>query len=189
MSKKTPLENFQDTLYLTKSARFNAEKRLNLKHKMSMYALSILSVYAIMLSLPDSVNTSWLISVDPELRSSTSIFISIAIIVLSLIEAGSNTSTQAHQFHQNALRISNLYRESLTCIDKDLPKLKSDYAEILKELPFNHDTFDYEWAIMMNSHRGGGERFWCLGKVIFKAIFHQYILYILISLGIFQISF
>ena len=97
--------------WVTKAARFKANKRLLETHKLSSVTISVLSccliiaallpIYAGENSLPfPSYWLNFLIT-----------SISILVLVFTQIVSSSHYNLEAHKFHSNALKIANIYNE------------------------------------------------------------------------------
>ena len=136
--------------WVTKAARFQANKRLLETHHLSTRALSYLSCYLIIATLlPVFVGEAslpfpafWLNFLITS--------ISILLLVFTQIESSADYKLRAHQFHSNALEIAKIYNEIRVAKHtedkserlKKIIELTRSYERTLAECE-NHEPIDY----------------------------------------------
>lgn len=170
---KSPLTQLQDDLYRTKCARFNADERLRIEHKLAHFSLMFLAVYIVALSVAPAFQVlSWLSANDIDFWS---IILSIVLLGVAALEASDNRLEKASRLHENALKVDNLFRKTKT-FEKDkitkveLSDLTEQYAAILADCQFNHCELDVLRNNVSNSWLSGWVRTfsflgWCLLSV------------------------
>ena len=94
-----------------KAARFNAADRLERKNTVSLFAMSMVSLYFVGLSVWQAVYASTLDEATNRLVTLVSIMSSIFTLVLALIEAMNDYRMKAHHMHACALAVNDLYHE------------------------------------------------------------------------------
>ena len=144
-------EELNFKLWVTKGARFCADKRLLRLHTLSSLATSFLSAYLIIVSLlplyVPSVSAKMPSNALPLLTTG----ISILLLVYTLIESSKDYKLRAHFFHQCALKVSRLYNELRRLKEEEdkgrkkeaLRSISERYDEVL-ELYENHEPIDYD---------------------------------------------
>ncbi|PXA04359.1 hypothetical protein DDZ13_07450 [Coraliomargarita sinensis] len=136
--------------WVTKAARFQANKRLLETHKLSSITISVLSCCLIIAaSLPIYVGNA---SLPFPSYWMNFLITSIAVLVLvfTQIESSSHYNLEAHKFHTNALKIANIYNELRIAkhIEDDKERFEAiisltrKYEAVLAECE-NHDPIDY----------------------------------------------
>jgi len=147
-----------------KAARFNAAERLERKHTLSLFAMSMVSLYFVGLSVWQAIYAAGLSDASNRLITLVSIMSSIFTLVLALIESMNDYRTKAHHMHVCALGVNDLYHE-LKLMRAPGVSVVQDfrrrYTEIVRNCPFNHARVDY---LMARAERGSGvrleERLW-----------------------------
>lgn len=144
-------EELNFKLWVTKGARFCADKRLLRLHTLSALATSFLSAYLIIVSLMPlyvtSISTKFPTNALPLLTTG----ISILLLVYTVIESSKDFKLRAHCFHQCALKISRLYNELRQLKGEPDQKAKKEglrsisnrYDEVLEDYE-NHEAIDYD---------------------------------------------
>ena len=94
-----------------KAARFNAAERLERKHALSLFAMSMVSLYFVGLSVWQAVYAPTLDEAANRLITLVSIMSSIFTLVLALIESMNDYRMKAHHMHACALAVNDLYHE------------------------------------------------------------------------------
>ncbi len=94
-----------------KAARFNAAERLERKHVLSLFAMSMVSLYFVGLSVWQAVYAPTLDEAANRLITLVSIMSSIFTLVLALIESMNDYRMKAHHMHACALAVNDLYHE------------------------------------------------------------------------------
>lgn len=133
-------------MWQTKSARFNAHHRLEGRHRLSIFATSLLSCYLVGVSLYQLVFDSSLTPTGIKLLSVTNIVVSVFLIMITLVEAARNYGSEAERMRENALEISALYNSfqalELTEADAQRQKFAADYSKLLEKAQLNHEDID-----------------------------------------------
>lgn len=148
ISSETLFDSLDRTMWITKHCRYIASDRLRKKHFLSIYTISILSIYVIILSLLGKYGFS---SRDANLYELLSITSAISILVLSLAEGGKNYNVSSERLFSSGNQIRDLLDElkkykvdsenSISAIEN----LSKQYSHILKECGENHETTDYHF--------------------------------------------
>jgi len=149
--EKSFLEELNYKIWSTKGARFEADKRLTIKSKMSNISLSILSAYLIIAGLISVYNIHSNIKLD--LINYVVTALSIILLVLSQYENSQNYNLRAKDFHNCGLELANLYNKLRTFKtmnekpSEDEKKnftnaLSEEYQRILSKYD-NHLSIDY----------------------------------------------
>lgn len=133
-------------MWQTKSARFNAHKRLEGRHRLSILATSLLSCYLVGVSLYQLVFESSLTATGIKLLSVTNIVVSVFLIMIILVEAARNYGSEAERMRENALAISALYNafQALPLADADAQRMEyaAEYSKLLEIAQLNHEDLD-----------------------------------------------
>ena len=140
----------------TKSARFNAAKRLERKHAASTLAFAvagtvgfIVPIFAIMFA--DSISTH-----TKNVLEFASYVIGAMSLTIGLVEQAKNYPTQAKRFDQCGLSLNKTLRKLRTTPSPSyamLDELAQEYERALEECEINHDDNDYRIAEMSNDIR------------------------------------
>jgi hypothetical protein len=155
-------EQLLSAMRTVKSARFNAADRLDRKHTLSMFAMSMVSLYFVGLSIWQAIYAAGLSESANRLITLVSIMSSIFTLVLALIESMNDYRTRAHHMHVCALGVNDLYHELKLMRTPDVgvvQDFRRRYSEVVRGCPFNHAHVDY---LMARTERGVGweERTW-----------------------------
>lgn len=138
-------------MWETKGSRFNTYRRLKKQGSLSTSTISILSVYAIMVSLFQFFFKSRPHVID-NYDTFFSILLSICILVVSLLEASKEYGAKAVKVYDCSNEIGALQHKlkQVECTDDDnkisemLLSISVEYNAILKKCPENHDSIDFE---------------------------------------------
>lgn len=138
-------------VWVTKGARFCADKRLQREGGLSQIALNFLSAYLIIVGLFPLYLKSFSHEASQVYISLATTSISIVLLVFGLIESSKQHALKAHMFHECALKISRIYnrlRRAKRLADgpdkeEAFDKITEEYNEIL-EVYENHETIDYD---------------------------------------------
>ena len=145
-----------DRFRLMKSTRFGAHQRLELKHAVSVFSISMLSFYVFAIGLYPVVFAG---TVSPRGNSAlvfAAIVSSVFIIILSLLESGKNYQLRAYQMHACAKAINNLFRHLELEPDADKARLadyQGAYERIIDACQYNHTEIDFLLAEMAEHRR------------------------------------
>jgi len=148
-NSKTPAKTLYDeldrTMWITKHSRFNASYRLKRKNILSIYSISVLSIYAIALTLFDKfgfqVNYS-------NLYGLVSIMLSVFILVLALSEAGKNYGVVSERLFVCGNEIRDLLdnlKKYCDVTDDDFAgiyEISQKYSAVLRVCGENHEKID-----------------------------------------------
>ena len=132
-----------------KAARFNAAERLERKNTLSMFSMSIVSLYFVGLSVWQVVYAPLLDEPTNRLVTLVSIMSSIFTLVLALIESMNDYKIKAHHMHACALAVNDLYHEFKLAPPGDdgrVQEFRRRYNEIVRGCPLNHARVDYLMA-------------------------------------------
>jgi hypothetical protein len=145
-----------------KAARFNAAERLERKNTVSLFAMSMVSLYFVGLSVWQAVYASTLGEATNRLVTLVSIMSSIFTLVLALIEAMNDYRMKAHHMHACALAVNDLYHELQLMPRLDagqVQEFRLRYNAAVRSCPFNHARVDY---LMARAERNvpWGEKVW-----------------------------
>jgi conflict system pore-forming effector with SLATT domain len=145
-----------------KAARFNAAERLERKHTLSLFAMSMVSLYFVGLSVWQAIYAAELSEASSRLITLVSIMSSIFTLVLALIESMNDYRTKAHHMHTCALGVNDLYHELKLMRPVDavhVQDFRRRYNDVVRSCPFNHARVDY---LMARAERGVGweEKAW-----------------------------
>jgi hypothetical protein len=156
-------KRFEDVLrariWRTKGARFNAYRRMQAKSVWSQRALSFLSAYVIILSLPVAVPVFGLSDRATAVAGVGLLGVSILILVVSVLESGRDYSLRAERLHrcgqalvdlQNELDLLTSAGEYESVPVEELRRLKDRYSAIIEACPDNHAPLDD--AVFRSSH-------------------------------------
>jgi hypothetical protein len=158
-----------------KAARFNAAERLERKHTLSLFALSMVSLYFVGLSVWQAVYAATLDEAANRLVTLVSIMSSVFTLVLALIEAMNDYRMKAHHMHACALGVNDLYQELKLVPQPDVTtvqEFRRRYNAAVRGCPFNHSRLDY---LMAKTEHGApwSDKAW----VWLRYVFDVYALY------------
>ena len=132
-----------------KAARFNAAERFERKHTLSLFSMSIVSLYFVGLSVWQAVYAPLLDEATNRLMTLVSIMSSIFTLVLALIESMNDYKIKAHHMHACALAVNDLYHEfklSAAGDDGRVQEFRQALQRGRARLPLNHARVDYLMA-------------------------------------------
>jgi len=148
-------------IWITKGSRLNAYRRLSANHRGSIHAISFLSAYLLIASLPDALSFLGLQSSLSPYSSLIFPSLSMLILVLSILEAGQDYQIKAEHLHTCSLQLHELHdRICLALRENNSKKLRvttletanHDYNLILKSFSENHEPTDFEYFQSQHSH-------------------------------------
>ena len=145
----TPADQLLSAMRTVKAARFNAAERLERKNTLSVFSMSIVSLYFVGLSVWQVVYASLLDEPTNRLVTLVSIMSSIFTLVLALIESMNDYRIKAHHMHECALAVNDLYHEFKLVPPGDdgrVQEFRRRYNEIVRGCPLNHARVDYLMA-------------------------------------------
>ena len=106
-----PAQQLLAAMRTVKAARFNAAERFERKNTLSLFALSMVSLYFVGLSVWQAVYAPALDEAANRLITLVSIMSSVFTLVLALIESMNDYKMKAHHMHACALAVNDLYHE------------------------------------------------------------------------------
>lgn len=155
-------EHLLSAMRTVKAARFNSAERLERKHALSLFAMSMVSLYFVGLSVWQAVYAPLLNEAANRLITLVSIMSSIFTLVLALIEAMNDYRMKAHHMHECALAVNDLYYELKLTPSGDgatVQEFRHRYNAAVRNCPHNHSHIDY---LMAKVERGApwADRVW-----------------------------
>jgi hypothetical protein len=138
-----------------KAARFNAAERFERKHALSIFAMSMVSLYFVGLSVWQAIYAATLDEAANRLITLVSIMSSIFTLVLALIESMNDYRMKAHAMHACALAVNDLYHELKLTPSANVvtvQEFRRRYNAIVRGCPYNHARVDY---LMAKAENGG----------------------------------
>jgi hypothetical protein len=157
MEKNNPINSYADELstriWKTKGSRFNAARRLSNKNQLSITSISILSIYGVIIPIIQIIFASSQCLKLNNWFTFISIFLSIFILVLSLLEGSKNYQVKAERLYNNATKLATIYRDleylkarnlEHSNLEEKLKNILNEYDRAIESCPENHDTKDYE---------------------------------------------
>jgi hypothetical protein len=145
----SPAEQLLSAMRTVKAARFNAAERLERKNTLSMFSMSMVSLYFVGLSVWQVVYAPLLDEPTNRLVTLVSIMSSIFTLVLALIESMNDYKIKAHHMHTCALAVNDLYHEFKLVPPGDearLQEFRRRYNDVVRGCPLNHARVDYLMA-------------------------------------------
>ncbi len=150
-----PAEQLLAAMRTVKAARFNAAERLERKNTVSLFAMSMVSLYFVGLSVWQAVYAAALDNAANRLITLVSIMSSVFTLVLALIESLNDYRMKAHHMHACALAVNDLYHEFKLTAAPDagvIQEFRRRHNEAVRGCPYNHARIDY---LMARAERGG----------------------------------
>jgi hypothetical protein len=151
----SPTDQLLHAMHTVKSARFTAAERLERKNLMSVFALSMVSLYFVGLSVWQVIYGASLSEPANRLVTLVSIMSSICTLVLALIDSMNEHKIKAHHMHACALSVNDLLQELRALQTADVAtvqEFRRRYNEVVRGCPVNHARVDY---LMARAERGG----------------------------------
>jgi hypothetical protein len=144
-----PADQLLHAMHTVKAARFNAAERFERKHLVSVFALSMVSLYFVGLSVWQTVYAAGIDAATNQLITLVSIMSSICTLVLALIDSMNDYKIKAHQMHVCALSVNDLLQEMRLTQHRDpgvVQEFRRRYNEVVRGCPYNHSRTDYLMA-------------------------------------------
>ncbi len=172
-------------IYKTKGARFLAYKRLQAINSLSVWAISLSSIYVISISLVSIKPFTRFSRVDPQYLSLITIFLSILIIVVSVIENAKNYTARAENLHSCGKELSFIYDricqikdlyESDSLAKVEIHGLGQQYEGIIDKYSENHRSIDFDMYVNSINNK------WLLNSLLWFYIRLPYYLAIFLPL-------
>ncbi len=153
------IQKINDRVWITKGSRWNAVRRLKNQSQLSVFSISLLSVFGIAVPIIQIfIDSSQCPNIN-KLYTLVSILLSIFILVLSILEGAKNHQVKAEKLQNNAIEISSLSKEidflvnykfkQANCENErqktiiEIQKYYKDYDKLIKLCSENHETEDY----------------------------------------------
>ena len=147
------LRQLDNKIWKTKGARFTKYRRCKVKHKTSLFSISLLSVFVLSLNIAGlCFQNTYFLGKDETIIFLT-IVISIFILFLSLYENANDYQIKSHQLHESAKEISSLYSKLMLLQAKSndqkfedhLAEISQRYDEIILRYQVNHEPLDLDY--------------------------------------------
>jgi low affinity Fe/Cu permease len=132
-------------VHKTKGARFEANRRLLKKYRISVWAISILSFYVICISVGLLIFSGDYSYFSGKILTFLSVAMSVFIIILSLLNESDSHQLNAELMHNCARELSELYNGIPVSNQMDVEELKASfkiYQGILSRFHRNHTDLD-----------------------------------------------
>lgn len=181
-------EELDMRMWKTKGARYSAYRRYQQKHWFSLAAISLLTLYVFGLTLADFCHIIISTGNSKNNIPFLSMLLSIAILILSLLEASKNYQIKSERLHNCAKEIAVVYNElrQLICSDmesenkmKKLEEITRRYNNIIEKYAENHDPIDYE-LFLAEHHKEFNIGFIKKRVIKIKSLILSYWLYVLL---------
>jgi len=148
LSENSHYKHLDKVMWETKGSRFNTYRRLKKQGSLSITTISMLSVYAIVISLFQFFFKARPHAID-NFDTFFSILLSICILVVSLLEASKEYGTKSVKVYDCSNDIGSLLHklkqvEFANDINSELSNISDHYNAILKSCPENHDQIDFD---------------------------------------------
>jgi hypothetical protein len=132
-----------------KIARFNAAERLEWKNMLSLFTMSMASLYFVGLSIWQAIYATQITEATNRLLTLVSIMSSVFTLILALIETMNDYKIKAFHMHACALAVNDLYQELKLLSAPGIETVqgyRKRYNEIVRGCPYNHARVDYLMA-------------------------------------------
>lgn len=153
-------EQLYQKIWKTKGSRFIAHKRLGNLNQFSNYSIAINSTYVIVLSILSLNQFQKFSRLDSNLLSLLTLFLSVLIIAISVIEGSKSYKSKADSQHQCGKELNKIYEKLIQIKDsyetneeikKEVNLLGIEYQNIIDKYPENHLTLDYQMFLLENN--------------------------------------
>ena len=143
------LKEFNETIWKTRGARFNAYRRLRAKHRWSTWSIAFLSFYTLAINILPYAPIYLMNDRQKNLIAFFSLMLSLFILILSLLEGQNDYHLQASRLLSSANEMSDLHNRTRLISNEsntrsELKKYISEYSFILNKYYENHDPIDFE---------------------------------------------
>lgn len=145
----SPADQLLHAMRTVKAARFNAAERFERKQALSVFAMSMVSLYFVGLSVWQAVYAAQIDEPTNRLVTLVSIMSSIFTVVLALIDSMNDYKIKAHHMHACALSVNDLFQELKLLQTRDaaiVQAFRQRYNEVVRNCPHNHARVDYLMA-------------------------------------------
>ena len=152
------ITSWYDTLWKTRSARFNSFRRIKRVYNTSSVALFLASIYIISINL---LLLSDMFTSDNADKNVTiaNVVLSIFILALGLYLKGQNYQKQYIDYHNSGKKINSLYGKLKSIKNEeawntDISEIIQEYNTIIEYEDLNHSDFDYKKVLISESKEG-----------------------------------
>lgn len=145
------LQAFRTLCWRTGGARFWASRRLKVEERWASLSIATLTLIVIAVSLLDALHLGPFEKHSAPLTTVVIAFISIFILLLSIIDSNAHRELRAHRLHESGLRLGELRGEVENLIAKSakgeedwnaVERIRVEYERELRECQFNHEPID-----------------------------------------------
>ena len=143
-----PFNDLKRRVEITRDARFQANLRLERRQKASYFAISVLSLFVIILSLIPNI-----FRLDYQAQQTLlalTIVNAVFVIITTFLEASGNFVHKGEQLHRSAREVAKVFNKLMLLTEEEkadparIQELQIEYQHALDECPFNHDNIDYD---------------------------------------------
>lgn len=152
--EKQYYQNLCQIMLKTRGARFKAAARLTMQERLSVCALSILSVFLTAVSVALLSTPEYIDAYGAKIFGILSTIASVWILVITLYDYAQGRAVLAHRLHENALSITKLLRQMERELQKGSPDydliraIANSYEEEISKTYVNHTACDYKMHIL-----------------------------------------
>lgn len=186
-------------IWVTRGARFQAHKRLNVINNWSTWSVNLLSIYVVCLSILALAPPTQLSFLADKMGTLLIICFSVLMLVVNLLESSKDYKLKADVMHRCAKELSHLYNELILIKDQSsnpnindkLVEILNKYQVIIDNCSDNHLPIDVEKFKVENSNEfeiKSYNAFWINVKYFFQ-IKGVYLLVIVMPLVVFLARF
>ncbi|MGN6143500.1 MAG: SLATT domain-containing protein [Mesorhizobium sp.] len=145
-------------MWSTRGSRFACHQRLARKNVWISYTISLAATYVIILSILEPIGLHFFNERGSKIIVLISVFISIVIIFLSLIEGPKNSLVKGEALHASAREINRIYHTAEQKVKSasdsrqpvDISGEVAAYDESVRRCEYNHDSLDYRSFVADN---------------------------------------
>jgi hypothetical protein len=190
-TKETPEQHLLRSVCVTSAARFHAAKRLRAHETWSLWSISLVSLFSLVLSLLEPFKVTILLP-DNIIQLSQTVA-SVVILMVSFFVNGNKYGERSEKMHACALELNAISREIETELFQQntdtIPKLRKRYEGILAKHE-NHSDIDFSDAIIRKAAAHYNiksiDKLWM--KIRYYAEFIPYAILILVAVSVLFIS-
>ena len=159
MTDKAMANNGKDLLqrmWLTKGSRYNAHRRLQKKHDLSISSIAFLSSYVLIINSLKFAKFLEINQIQSDFITFFSIVVSIFILTLSLLDTSKDYKMRSDKLYMSAVEIDTLYNELEYILssgaskkekEKKVHQISVNYSKVLQLYQVNHETQDFDLLI------------------------------------------
>jgi hypothetical protein len=140
-------------MWVTKHCRYNAAYRLRRRHHLSIYSITILSIYVLSLTLFQKYG---FLTEYRDVYELLSMLLAVFILVLSLLEGSRNYMLSSEKLFLCGNEIRDLldelkkYSAKTECDIKGIEETSKKYSNVLRACGENHETIDRDFHKAQN---------------------------------------